>query len=94
MEKKKNKNELKESEKEAFLSVYVHTLYRYVGRQLLANKKFKKFFNKSVYNKKYEEILKKANLKLLPEEYFVSIYITIIGSLVLIFFRGSYFPFH
>jgi len=68
------------------ISIYCHIIYKYIGRLLLRNKSFKKFFNKNIYNDKYESILKKANLKLIPEEYFISIYLSIITSMF--FFMG------
>ena len=51
---------------------------------MLKRKKFKKFFQKNVYNARYENILKEANLKILPEEYFISIYLSIIGIMGLV----------
>lgn len=68
------------------LSLYCHFIYKFVGRPALKNKWFKGFFQKNIYNKKYESILKKANLKIIPEEYFITIYLTIIASIV--FFMG------
>jgi hypothetical protein len=67
-----------------FVSIYVHFIYRYLGRKLVKNDNFKNFFQKKVYNKKYESILRKANLKIMPEEYFISIYITLIISMLLV----------
>jgi hypothetical protein len=64
---------------------YSHFMYKYVGRYLLERKKFADFFWKNVYNKKYESFLKQANMKLLPEEYFVSIFVSTIASMVLVF---------
>ncbi|MFW6027089.1 MAG: hypothetical protein ACOCRX_12205, partial [Candidatus Woesearchaeota archaeon] len=58
--KKRKKNN------EKFLEFYCHMIYRYIGRYLLQNKKFKFFFDKNIYNIRYEGILKKANLKLMP----------------------------
>jgi len=63
---------------EDILTLFIHFIYKYLGRKLIAKKKFKNFFYKKIYNHKYELILKKANLKILPEEYFISIYITIV----------------
>ncbi len=81
-----------------FLTVYCHFIYKYLGRKMLSNVKFKRFFSTNVYNKRYEAILKKANLSILPEEYFVSVYITIIGvfglimlsSIILLFVNSLY----
>lgn len=82
-----NKKKVTEIEKESPikenpLSIYCHFIYKYFGKPLLKKKKFKKFFAKNIYNYKYESILKKSNLKLIPEEYFISIYLTILGSLI------------
>ncbi|NQZ84669.1 MAG: type II secretion system F family protein [Nanoarchaeales archaeon] len=75
---------------ENFISLYCHFLYKYFGRPLLRVKKFRRFFDKSIYNSKYESYLKKANLKMIPEEYFISIFLTIVGglglSIILTFF--------
>lgn len=68
------------------ITQYCHLVYRYFGRKTLNNVKFKNFFYKSIYNRKYESILKQANLKLLPEEYFVSVFLTMIAILGLIVF--------
>ena len=81
-----------------FLTIYCHFIYKYLGRKMLSNVKFKRFFSTNVYNKRYEAILKKANLSILPEEYFVSVYITIIGvfglimlsSIILLFVNSLY----
>lgn len=75
------------------LTIYCHLMYKFVGRNLLARKGFRSFFNKSIYNKKYENILKKANLRLMPEEYFITIYITIVFSTGLLFFLSITFLF-
>lgn len=75
------------------LTFYCHTIYRYIGRSMLGNKKFKSFFFKSIYNNKYENILKKANLKLMPEEYFISIYVTIILVLAISVISSIFFFF-
>jgi len=87
MKKNKNKkvisNELISND--TFLTLYIHFLYKFIGRRLLLIKKFKTFFYKNIYNKKYENILKKANMKILPEEYFMSIYITITFFIIFIF---------
>lgn len=82
------KTEKKEKRQEVFgsdqnLAAYVHYLYKYIGRPLLKKKKFKEFFQKNIYNEKYETLLKKANLNILPEEYFLSIHLTIIWIFVL-----------
>jgi len=66
------------------LTIYCHNIYKIFGRRLLSKKNFKIFFYQRVYNKKYELILKKANLKLIPEEYFISVYISIISLISLI----------
>ena len=64
-----------------FITIYCHFIYKFIGRKLIKRPKFSKFFYESIYNKKYEGILKKANLKLLPEEYFMGIYITLVTTL-------------
>ena len=63
------------------ISMYCHFLYKFFGRPLLQIKKFRKFFDKNIYNGKYESFLKKANLKIIPEEYFISIFLTVTGGL-------------
>ena len=59
-------------------------MYKFIGRPLLEKPRFKNFFLKNVYNVRYEGILKKANLKLIPEEYFITIMITMMGFLGII----------
>jgi len=66
---------------EAFLEIYAHFLYKILGRKLLAQEKFNKVFYKNFYNKRYESILKKANLKLIPEEYFITVFVTVVALL-------------
>lgn len=82
MEKSKKEKNLyqlnKDLEKNTPLIFFIHFIYKFLGRRLLLNKRFKIFFYKNIYNSKYEEILMKANLKILPEEYFLSIYLSII----------------
>lgn len=80
----KKENAHNVSDNPDFVSSYVHFLYKYVGRNLVKKEKFKNFFEKKVYNKKYESILRKANLKIMPEEYFISIYITLIALMVIV----------
>lgn len=79
-----NKTEKKiESEfADSGITIYCHFLYKYIGRPLLKYNKLKKFFKKHIYNARYESILKKANLKMIPEEYFISIFLTIVGGLL------------
>lgn len=93
-----NKTEIKKRNsgaefKENPLTIYCHLMYKFFGRKLLAKKSFRSFFNKSIYNKKYEAILKKANLKLMPEEYFITIYITIVTGMILFFTLSIIFLF-
>lgn len=71
-----------ELEQKAFLPFFIHFIYKFIGRKLLSNKRFKTFFYKNVYNQKYEVILKRANLRILPEEYFLSIYLLIIFVII------------
>lgn len=60
------------------LVVYVNSIYTYIGRPLLKRSPaFQEFFHKNLYTVRYEQILKQANLKLLPEEYFLSIFLTL-----------------
>lgn len=87
----KNKS-IYESE-DTFLTTYCHFLYNLVGKKALSNKKFRKFFEENIYNKKYEGILKKANMRLIPDEYFISIYITLIFFLLLVVFSSIFFIF-
>lgn len=74
--------------KENFLTSYSHLLYRLFGRKLLKNKKFNDFFQNKIYNKKYEKVLMQANLRILPEEYFISIYLTLIIIFFLVIFTS------
>lgn len=79
----------KKIEKEIFGNTFgvvvIHFIYKIIGRKLLLNKKFKSFFMKKIYNIKYEDILKKANMKVLPEEYFMSVFLAIIFLTIIIF---------
>ncbi len=77
--------------KESPVSVYAHYVYRYFGRKLLLKPKFKTFFKNNIYNKKYESILKQANMKILPDEYFITIYLTIIFLFIFTFFLSFLF---
>ena len=81
---KKEKNIVKEEGME----IISHFLYKHIGRKVLAKPKFKKFFYDKVYVEKYESILKKANLKLIPEEYFISIFIIVMFSFSFSFIVG------
>ena len=93
---KKNKQQdtLKDDEQltsDNILTIYCHFLYITLGKFLLQKKNFKEFFKKSIYNRKYEEILKKANLKLVPEEYLLSVFLTIIMTLTIFIFLSLIF---
>jgi archaellum biogenesis protein FlaJ (TadC family) len=95
----KNKKELKnlfnyESSSYSFLIKFLHLIYISFGRRFLRNKKFKAFFYKNIYNPKYDILLKKANLKILPEEYFFSIYFLIFSLFVLIFIASFFSLFY
>lgn len=79
--------------KENFMEIYCHNFYRFFGRRLFFNKKFKNFFYTSIYNNKYEGILKQANLKLMPEEYFLTIFLNLIIYLFLIVMFSTVFFF-
>jgi len=83
----KKPKEIKQQQEE-FIEILCHFLYKYIGRNLLRKKKFKKFFYESIYIDKYESILKKANMRIIPEEYFVSIFILIVSSFVFFFIFG------
>ena len=61
-----------------YLVVYCHFVYNLIGKKILVNKKFKDFYEDNLYNKKYESVLKKANMKLIPDEYFISIFVTLV----------------
>lgn len=78
---------------ETFFVIMIHLMYKYIGRKLLQNKKIKLFFYNKLYNKKYETILQKANLKVLPEEYFIFINIFLIFLLFLMIFFTVFFFF-
>ncbi len=90
---KSKKKKASEEFSEDPLTIYCHLVYKYIGRFLLEKKGFKKFFNKSIYNKKYEKILKQANLKLMPQEYFITIYLTIIFTMCILFLLSIIFIF-
>ena len=80
------------------LSKYASFVYRVLGRKLLQNDNFRKFFYKKIYQEKYETVLLKANMRVMPEEYFSTIFITITGigsliillSIVMLFFEHIY----
>lgn len=72
------------------ITLYCHFVYSRVGRDLLAKPNFRTFFNNNIYNKRYEAILKKANLKLLPEEYFISVFLTMIFVFILVSLLSLY----
>lgn len=78
MEEKKQSKVVSSDLENNPITVYCHIIYRTFGKSLLSNKSFKNFFTSSIYNKKYEAILKKGNLKLLPEEYFISVFLSMI----------------
>ena len=77
-------------EKKDTMEVVAHFIYGHLGRRLLQNKTFSNFFYKDIYNSRYETILRESNLKVLPEEYLVSVMliigfltgITILNSLI------------
>ncbi len=85
-EEKQKREFLKNEFDENLLELFCHNTYKFVGRKFLENQNFKIFFNTKIYNKKYEGILKKANLKLMPEEYFFSIFFLIVSVLVVVVF--------
>ncbi|MCA9486376.1 type II secretion system F family protein [Candidatus Woesearchaeota archaeon] len=66
------------------ITMYFHFIYRSMGRNLLLREKFRNFFFKNIYNKRFEKILIKANMKTLPEEYFIGVYITMTGAIALL----------
>ena len=80
-----NKKEINIKLKENPLEIYCHIVYKFFGRRVLLNKKFNNFFYNRFYNKKYETILRKGNLKLIPEEYFFAILFTLFSLTNLIF---------
>lgn len=67
-----------------FLAIIVHQIYRLFGRSLIKNPKFKHFFEKNIYNNRYEKLLQEANMKVLPEEYFTSILIILFSSAIIV----------
>ena len=79
--------------KDPFLVTYIHFIYKAIGKKLLKNKRFNDFFKKKIYNKKYELILKKSNLRILPEEYFISILINISGIVLLLLVLSLFYLF-
>ncbi|MDA3856500.1 MAG: type II secretion system F family protein [Candidatus Woesearchaeota archaeon] len=70
---------------ESFIEFYVHFLYRNFGRFFFSKKNFKDFFYRNFYNIRYEGVLRKANLRLIPEEYFFAILFSLILMIVLVF---------
>jgi len=76
-----------------FFILLLHFLYKLIGRKILLNKKFSKFFYKNIYNKHYEIILRKANIKLLPEEYFISILLILVFTILSIFITSFIYLF-
>lgn len=91
--KKGNKDNSETLVKETAMEIYCHNIYKYVGRPLLTRRDFKVFFNKNIYNIRYEGILKKANLKLIPEEYFITIFISMLLILFMSVFLSVSFMF-
>ncbi len=75
--KKQDTNSKKILTNESLIEKYCHFMYRIYGRKLLLNEKFSKIFYRNFYNKKYEKILSQANLRLIPEEYFISIFMSL-----------------
>ena len=89
--KAKIKNSFNE---QSTLAVICHITFIYFGKFLLKNEKFKSYFDRKIYVQKYEDILQQANLKILPEEFFMTSFILIctlwtlfIGSLIFLFFN-------
>jgi len=93
MNKKNNNIKLTVKLKETPLEIYCHTVYKFFGRKALLNKKFNFFFFNHFYNKRYETILRKANLKLIPEEYFFSILFSMMFLTVFALFSSIIFFF-
>ncbi len=92
MSSKKLKKPLVETKQsEDTLGFMAHLIYRYVGRPLLRRKNFRDFFQKNIYNERYERILKESNLKILPEEYFVSIYVLLTAVIFLVVISSALF---
>lgn len=63
---------------ETALSKTCHYSYILFGKYLLRNKSFRTFFYKTVYIKKYEDILQQANLRIYPEEFFITSFLFMI----------------
>ncbi len=68
------------------LAILSHQIYRFIGRRLIKNPKFKNFFQSKIYNNRYEKLLQEANMKILPEEYFISILVILSILVVLVIF--------
>lgn len=67
---------------ETALSKTCHYTYIYIGKHILKIKQFRKFFYKSIYIKKYEDILQQANLRIYPEEFFITSFLFLIFLIV------------
>lgn len=75
---------------ETALSKTCHYSYLYLGKFILRNSSFRSFFYKNIYVKKYEDILQQANLRIYPEEFFITsfffmILLVIIYALLVVF---------
>lgn len=81
---------------ETLLSKTCHYTYIYLGKYLLKIDSFRKFFYKNIYVKKYEDILQQANLRIYPEEFFITSFLFLILLIILYstatVFLVSYFP--
>lgn len=81
---------------DTFFSTLCHYTYVLIGQHLLKNKKFNNFFESNIYIKKYEDVLQQANLRIYPEEFFITAFLFLILLFILYFFGIvillSYFP--
>ncbi len=91
--KNKKENKINEILNENSITNFFHFIYKIFGKKLLQKKGFRKFFYEQIYNKKYEAILKKANFRLIPEEYFFVIFFLLFIMFIICFIISILFIF-
>ena len=81
MKKIKNK---KISVGDNFLSRLSHILYAHIGKKLARDKRFNFLYKQRSYDVRYKDVLQKANMRVLPEEFFFTIHFILIVFIALI----------